>query len=279
LEKLSDGGLVRPYGGFMKIHFARTSTSSLLLVLASIVSMTACTGQEGDLGAATVQGQDIVSGPPAKIPPGEGDSSGGPVGGGDPPSSPTIGESCSSSDSTRYCVGLKYVVYADSQGTPVVSKEEAINNVKAVNSLWAQCNIAFQIDEFLPEDPVSYALRFNTASNSELDLIRRNFLDSDTLLLVTTGKWDRTGSLGSTGANAWAAMPGDGLYGVIMESPVGTYSNIIAHELGHYLNLGHYSSTTNLMNALIYSTSTQLTSSQCSAARSAVSYWWKAMLR
>jgi hypothetical protein len=174
---------------------------------------------------------------------------------------------------------LKYVVYVDSNGTPVVTQDQAISNLKSINQVWSKCSIAFQIDQFLASNPSDYQLTFNTANSSELDDIRSAYEESSTILVVTTGKWNRSGSLGSTGANAWTNMPGQTYLGSILEAPVGTYPNIIAHEIGHYLNLDHLNDQSNLMNPMIYDTSTQLTSSQCSEAQSAINYYWKKMMR
>lgn len=195
------------------------------------------------------------------------------------PITPALGESCHSDDPKRICLGLKYVVYRDSTGEPVVTPQSAVNNVRAINAIWGQCNIAFQIDRFSPVKPVDYELRYQTGNYSELEDIRNTFEDSSALLIVTTGTWDRTGSLGNTGANAWTAMPGGGPYGAILERPVGTFSNIIAHEIGHYLNLLHVQDKTDIMNPIIYSSSTKLTEAQCNTARSASSFFWHKMYR
>jgi hypothetical protein len=75
-------------------------------------------------------------------------------------------------------------------------------------------------------------------------------------------------------------MPGGGgPFGAILERPVASFANIIAHELGHYLNLYHVSDATDIMNPIIYSSSTKLTSSQCATARSAASFFWSKMYR
>ena len=177
------------------------------------------------------------------------------------------------------CLALKYVVYEDPTAKPVVSQTEALSNLATINSTWSQCNITFQIDQYLPVDPTKSSLAFNTANSSELDSIRKTYEDTSTLLVVTTGTWNRAGTLGSTGANAWTNMPGNNIYGAILEATVGTYPLIIAHELGHYLNLDHASDATDLMNPLIYSTSTTLTQFQCTAAQAASRNYWKAMLR
>ncbi len=196
-----------------------------------------------------------------------------------PQSYQPLGDTCSSKDPQDFCIGLKYVVYKDSDGNPLIDKQSSIKNTKKMNQIWSQCHIAFQIDEYLPADPNQYGLKFNTTDDSELDQIRKTFNDNSHFLVVTTGSWDRTGSLGNTAANAWTSVPGDNSYGVVLESPVGTFSNIIAHELGHYMNLFHVDDTTDLMNPIIYNDSTQLTQDQCDTARSAINQFWTAMLR
>ena len=195
------------------------------------------------------------------------------------PTSTTVGSSCHSSNSDILCTGLKYVVYTDSKKKPVVTQSQAISNLTVMNKIFAQCQIAFQIDEFLAVDPTLYNLTFNTANDYELDNIRKVFDDSTHLLVVTTGTWNRNGSLGNTGANAWANMPGDSDMGAILEAAVGTYSNIITHEIGHYLNLDHANDSSNLMNPVIYDTSTGLTASQCREARNTINVYWKRMIR
>ena len=192
----------------------------------------------------------------------------------------SVGSSCSEgSGSDRICLGVKLVTYQDSMGQPVINSSEAAANQRGINQVWNQCNIGFQIEDYQAVDPNTYGLRYNTAENFELDGIRRNFNDDSNLLVVVTGAWDRTGSLGATGANAWTAMPGESLLGVVLESSVGTFANIIAHELGHYLGLGHESDASDLMNPIIYDSSTTLSQYQCSSARSTAMSYWQRMIR
>lgn len=192
-----------------------------------------------------------------------------------------VSGTCHTDDPNHMCLALDYVVYEDSskQNNPVVTQAQAISNLGTINKLYSTCNISFQIDTYKPVVPKDFNLAFNTANTDNLDAIRKDFMDDKTLLVVTTGKWDRTGSLGDTGANAWTAMPGENLYGAILENTVGTFGNIIAHELGHYLNLDHVSDESNLMNPIIYDDSTTLTENQCSTMRSAVTDYWQKMLR
>lgn len=190
-----------------------------------------------------------------------------------------VGDSCVSDDPNKLCLSLKYVAYKDSADEAVVSQAHAISNVSAINGVFEQCNLAFQIESYLPIVPADAGLKYRTANYSELDEIRTEFRDDSALLVVTTGTWDRTGTLGNSGANAWTTLPGTGPFGAVLERTVGTYPNIIAHELGHYLNLLHVSDTRALMNPVIYTSSTTLYSSQCNTARATAKRFWSRMLR
>ncbi len=248
-----------------------TKYIGLIVSLLGPFALTACNSSDGS-GAL---GQDQQVHNSTQIP-GDGKSDTPITGNG----SSVVGDSCAGkNDATHPCLALKYVVYKNSDGSPVMTQDEVISTVREVNSIWATCNISFQIDQYLAANPVDYALTFNTANDSELDQIRRAFQTDSTLLVATTGTWDRSGTLGNTGANAWTNMPGDGIYGVVLESPVGSFGNIVAHELGHYLNLDHVSDQSNVMNPIVYDTSTALNSGQCSTAMAAINYYWQSMRR
>lgn len=248
--------------------------------LSILSALTACNG----LPQGQVQGQDVMVHLPITLPSATPDpnSTPTPVPSPTPIPSPTdlpVGSSCHSGDTSKYCIGLKYVVYEDSSAKPVVSQSGALSNLATINQIWSQCKISFQIDEYLVTDPTQQKLRFNTANDSELDQIRNAYDDGLHFLVVTTGTWDRSGTLGNTGANAWTNLPGDAIFGSILESPVGIYPNIIAHELGHYMNLNHVSDTGDLMNPIIYDGSTNLYTSQCSIARASLASYWTQVLR
>lgn len=234
------------------------------LALSLFAFLSACNGS-GNLGE--VLGRDFVSDPEAQIPPGAVDPDKG------------SGTGCHNEDPNHICLALKYVVFKDGSGTPVVSQEQAQKVVADMNDTWKQCNLSFQIDKYMPVNPADHGIAFGIANYTDLTKIRNTFQDSSTLLVATTGKWNRSGSLGQTGANAWTSLPGGGPYGAILESTVGTNANLIAHELGHYLNLSHVSDTNALMNPVIYSYSESLYSSQCQTARSAALYFWAKMIR
>lgn len=245
---------------------------SFILALALLVFVSGCNSDDNENNGDIV-GQDLVTGAPSPVP----DDSGN--GAPNPDYDPTkrIGPACHSSDPNHICLALKYVAFRDSGGQPVVSDQEAIQNVAEINSLWATCDVAFEIGEFLSVEPSAYGFAYNTASMGELDEIRSEFEDDKTLLVATTGTW--SGSLGALATNAWTMMPGSYVQGVVMEEPVATSPKLIAHELGHYLNLGHVSDSSNMMNPVIYQSSVNLSSSQCGAARSAAKYYWSAMYR
>jgi hypothetical protein len=193
---------------------------------------------------------------------------------------PNLGQSCKSGDPHSFCLGIKIVAYADPRtGATTLDSLSAVSDLKRVNTVWSQCEIAFQIDHYSSVNPTTANLAFSTSESDDLNKIRSNFSSDQSLLLVSTGRWDRAGSLGRTPANAWTTMPGAGPYGAIFEEPVATTPNIIAHELGHYLSLTHVSDRTDLMNPIIYPTSSLLTSSQCELARNAITDYWPKMLR
>jgi hypothetical protein len=248
--------------------------SIALACAVSVVVFVGCEAPANALDPGQVLGRDHVVGQPGPIPSGH-------EPGNNPAPGPQIivGDSCHSDDPSRICLAIKYVVYSDSTGAPVVSQANAINNIRSVNQVWRQCNLGFQIDQWLVVRPSDYQLQYQTANYPELDDIRNSFDDDSTLLLVTTGTWNRAGTLGNTSANAWTAMPGGGPYGAILERPVGTFANIIGHELGHYLNLLHVNDTLDLLNPIIYTNSTKLTPDQCNTARAAAGFFWARMYR
>ncbi len=236
--------------------------SKAAVCLFSLLALSACSGNDD----SNVQGQDISAGPPSYVPPGV---------------DPEVGTGCHVEDVNHICIALKYVVYKDPRGTPTVSSENAVKVVAAMNEVWQQCNISFQIERYLEVDPAQYGLSYQTANQSELTTIRQTFMDDHTLLLVTTGTWNRAGTLGNYPANAWTSLPyrGGGPFGAVLEKPVGRNGNLVAHELGHYLNLQHVGDENDVMNAIIYSKSLNLYDSQCASARSAAWYFWTRLLR
>lgn len=176
-------------------------------------------------------------------------------------------------------VAVKYVTYLDFNGNPVAPYLIARKNMDYLNVNFSQCNIGFKLEQFVATKPTNQQLVFSPSQNEELNTIRRSFQSERELVLITTGKWNRRGSLGESTANAWTNLPGEGLYGIVMESVVSGYSQIIAHEIGHYFNLHHVNDSTNPMNPIIYENSVKFYPSQCNEMRFIIQNYWKKMIR
>jgi hypothetical protein len=198
----------------------------------------------------------------------------------------SIGTTCRSGGSTQ-CLAIRYIVFQSPDPTPqaspafvpVVSQEVILNNLTTINQIWQSCGIQFEIEEFGAVSPEDYGIKSNPSTFTDLDQIRGAFGSNSQLLVVTTDPWDRTGTLGQTSANGWTTLPLAPPYGTILEQVVGDYPFLIAHELGHYLNLLHVSDYLDLMNPLVYSDSVSLSASQCSGAEAAIQAYWTVMLR
>ena len=189
-----------------------------------------------------------------------------------PPAS--VGETCTAGDANKLCLGIHFVTYTDPTGTPTATQAQAATIIHTMNTLWSQCDIGFQIEKYEAVDPTASGLTYGAASQNELDQIRTAYsAPSNELLAVTTGPW-------GTAVNAWTNMPGDAIYGAIMEASIVDYGGgiIYAHEFGHYLGLSHVADVSNLMDAIIYTTSTTLDASQCQTARDTANSYWTAML-
>lgn len=182
--------------------------------------------------------------------------------------------------SGRLDLAVKYISYRGPNSSAVVTSSEAQGNVAGVNKLWSPCGIQFRLEAYEAVDPPSLDLSFDPRDLSELAGIRTTFSVPNELLLVTTGPWDRTGTLGTSPASAWTAMPApSGPFGTVIEASVGDFSTLIAHELGHYLGLSHVTDEADVMHAIIYSSSRNLTLDQCQLARSTIAAYWQPALR
>lgn len=185
-----------------------------------------------------------------------------------------IGETCTG-DASKTCLAVHFVTYQDSNGTPVASTAQAATIIHTMNQIWGKCGIGFQIGQYEAVDPTQTGLAYGAQAQNQLDTIRRTYQNpTDELLAVTTGPW-------GTAVNAWTNMPGSGVYGAVMEASIVGYGGgiIYAHEFGHYLGLDHVGDTSNLMDAIIYTSSTSLTTSQCQVAKQTAISNWAAMVR
>jgi hypothetical protein len=183
-------------------------------------------------------------------------------------------EGCAGGASDRLCIGLKYVAYTDSAGNAAATQAQAAQLTREMNQVWSACGIAFQLEVFQAVNPSDAGLTYNTGGFGEQDDIRAAFGDDRRFLIVATGPWNRGG-----GAVAWTQAPGAGAYGVVADHSVATDTNVMAHELGHYLSLDHVSDDSNLLSPVVYASSSGLSQSQCAAARDSATGFWTHMLR
>ncbi len=189
----------------------------------------------------------------------------------------TIGDSCQSDDPERLCIALRYVSYEEDNGTVVVSRKLAIEQIRQVNALWAQCGIAFQIESYETVNPHGFGLHFGPRSEDETYQIRKRYAQDSSFLVVTTGEW-------SSYAVAWTEPPANETHGAILSGAVAGDPEILGHELGHYMNLDHPVEApkevrSNLMNWRVYTDSHTLTAKQCNAARESVALSWQGTRR
>lgn len=166
-------------------------------------------------------------------------------------------------DAGKLTLALKFVEFIHN-GAPVLTEPQAHQVVRGLNGLYAQCAIEVRLERYEQVNPSSYGLGGPISTPDEMDGIRTPFDSDRYLVVIHTGNWNH-GPMGP--ANAWTAMPGQLPSGAVMESSVADNDNITAHELGHYLGLDHASDEAELMNPIIYSTSTRLTPTECRQMR------------
>ncbi len=192
---------------------------------------------------------------------------------------PSASNACRSGNPNHICLAAKWLVFVDPEGAPVVSREDALQSLGKINEVWGKCDLGFVLEDYVTVDPTERDIEYRISNYSDLTKIRRSYSDDSTLLVAFTGTWDRGGSLGNTGANAWTTLPGSGPYGAILEKPVAKNANLISHEIGHYLNLSHVDDSNALMNAVIYRKSVGLYDDHCKKARETAKYFWAKMIR
>jgi hypothetical protein len=173
-------------------------------------------------------------------------------------------------------LALKYVVYQDATGNPVISEKTARKVTEGINQLYKSCKIEFVPEKYEPVQPQKIGFDFNTQSMNELDPIRSHFAEANRLVVVNTGDWNHN-SMGT--ANAWTAMPGSMPAGAIIEANAASFAGIVAHELGHYLSLDHLDENINVMNPVIYESSNRFEPWQCDEMRQSAFKHWRPMVR
>ena len=141
--------------------------------------------------------------------------------------------SCGTGD---ICLGLKMVSYSDGTSS-VLDRAAAGRLIAGMNGIWSQCGIGFRLEDFEVLEPKNVGLPLTTQYMSELPDIRGTLQSPNQLLVVLTERWGSAGDINDSGADAWTTLPGSPPYGAIIDEPVAENSNIIAHEIGHYLGL------------------------------------------
>jgi hypothetical protein len=183
---------------------------------------------------------------------------------------------CGDSDPERLCLAVKLVSFEDGGGMPVLARAQADRTIRDVNAIWSQCRIDFTLDSYASVDPRAYGLPYQPASQGDLNATRARFSTADALLVAGTGDW--VGDLGAGKANAWSVLPPLGPFGAVFERAVAGFSGVVAHELGHTLNLEHRDDPFDVMDPVVYQSSINLTDDQCREARAtAVSFWGRAL--
>jgi hypothetical protein len=163
-------------------------------------------------------------------------------------------------------LAIKWVSYSN-HGQALISRSEVDRTLRKVNRLYEPCGVRFRLERYVASDESRWGLPLHPSQMKELDQIREHYDDGRSLVVISTGKWDHQGGLGADGANAWTTMPGQKPTGTVIEGPVSKMAGLIAHELGHALNLDHVGDEANLMNPVIYPSSKTLDSGQCAIVR------------
>ena len=173
-------------------------------------------------------------------------------------------------------LALRFVELLHQDGSLMMSEGAARGLTKKVNKIFSACQIQFSLEDYQVVKPQDVGLSNYPKSLTQMTNFRKPFFDPRYLVIIKTGKWDHN-KVGN--ANAWTAMPGDAPSGVVIESPVSSFAGLVAHELGHYLDLYHVENSKNLMNAMIYGDSKQLSQKQCLTMRSTAMKVWASALR
>jgi len=173
-------------------------------------------------------------------------------------------------------LALKFIEFVNEEGRPWVERSEIETILGSINQIYSQCDLSFSIGKYETVNPKSKGLPFSPQSLDEMKSFRKPFWESDHLVIIHTAAWDHS-HIGP--AHAWTAMPGDSPLGVVIDGRVGKFAGIIAHELGHYLNLYHVKNEQNVMNPVIYKKSTELTQAQCNSIRRAALAYHQSALR
>ena len=179
-------------------------------------------------------------------------------------------------ESGHFALALKFIEFINDEGKPWVEQSEVQSMLRSINEIFSRCNVSFYLGKYETIHPRLKGLSHSPQSLDEMKNFRSPFSDPHHLVIIHTAAWnhDYVGP-----AHAWTAMPGDSPLGVVIDGRVGKFAGIIAHELGHYLNLYHVKNDTNVMNPIIYKRSKDLTQAQCNSIRQAALAYHQSALK
>lgn len=181
-------------------------------------------------------------------------------------------------------IAVKYISFNSADGGTVVDEAAARNVVDKMSHYWRQCNIQFALEQYQTISPSDIGARYNPANYSELDEMRIAAHSDMHLIMIATGSWNRSGSLGNSGSNCYSSFPGDAAEGIVCEQKSAAKEAMMAHEAGHWVNLRHTNSpgtdgvddtnsgnvSNNLMDHVVATYHDDLTAGQCYRAREAI---------
>ena len=177
------------------------------------------------------------------------------------PVTPVSGISCTSSDPNKICLGVKVIVFKNSQGVAVVDSSKMEAAIAQANTVWSFCNIGFQMEQFSPIDPSAYGLTYDISDSLTFlyDFVNR-FKTINQLIFGISGPWSEI-HLGWT-----FISPGDPL-GLVLNPKEVSRPYTLAHEIGHYIGLSHYGNSQNVMSSTDNGGIQILEQIQCQTAR------------
>jgi hypothetical protein len=260
----------------MNLNLNKKSISRILAISSTTLLLFACNSPDQSAASVTPDSNAITSSGSTSI-----TATPTPRSGSVPASTPTPTAtpvatsgsypSCVSSDTDHICIGLKIVSY-ESNGVPDLTEAQAVTLVNGINTVWSQCNIAFQLESFEIIDPTTVGLPYSPDWQSQTSAVRTKFTDKTRMVVIAVGPWN-------VSTIAVTTMPGSGLYGTVVDQQYSNNPLTVGHELGHYQGLYHVQDTSNLMSAYIGTNTKLLDSGQCSTSRSTDLSNWTAMLR
>jgi hypothetical protein len=179
---------------------------------------------------------------------------------------------CTSSNPSVTCIGLKVVSYESAAGVTDITETQAVNITNSMNTVWSQCNIAFQLEVYQSVNPTTLGLPYSPNWETQTDAVRTEFGDATRFLVVDVGPW-------SGATVAVTTMPGSDVYGSIIALSYADNYLTTAHEIAHYEGLYDEDDSNNLLSEVFSTTETQLTASQCATAVATNAQYWQKMLR